>query len=207
MIFRLAFFTTLILILAGPAFAQDGEEYSPPRFEHMGRAEFNKYVANISDEDFFAAVDLSGPRMQKVREAAAKKDYPAAYMAMKEEMAGRGWPIFSSPPAPKGFFSTLAFKIPLAAFALAIGAVLGGFLGRKLRGAWNVAPTVSTIAGGLAGLGLCLVVLFLLSKEAEPLSPGRREAADSMCERAAEFDILDEAGSQDISRYSTLHFL
>jgi hypothetical protein len=41
-------------------------------------------IKEISDEDLFAAMDLSKPQLQQVREAVAKKDCPGAYRAWGE---------------------------------------------------------------------------------------------------------------------------
>src|SRR6476646_3871326 len=48
---------------------------------------FENSIKNISDAELFAAMDLSRPELRAVREAVARKDYRAAYIAWAEH-----WP-------------------------------------------------------------------------------------------------------------------
>lgn len=54
--------------------------------------EFNRRMANISDEDFFRALNLEYPKLSEVRQAVKKKDYDDAYLAFGKYIAQRSSP-------------------------------------------------------------------------------------------------------------------
>src|SRR5438094_8109402 len=64
------------------AIADEGLDDSPDR---RTDAEFLQHgIKEISDEDLFAAMDLSKPELKSIQEAVEKRDYPAAYRAWGE---------------------------------------------------------------------------------------------------------------------------